>query len=154
MPFHVEVSSPHHHARVFNLEDAELRQTLRMWIAGQTFEFGEQEWEPRESRLKILEGKALEGPDLAFGQGWSNALRSAEDVTRRMIESEEIRAPLAPVVAIEGDSVEGAAAAIAAGAGPTPLEWSEARGRIDGRDPSVAAVIVVLRPSGPEQSRS
>jgi hypothetical protein len=154
VPFHVEVSSPHHHARVFNLEDAELRQVLRRWIAGQVFEFGEQEWEPRESRLKILEGKALEGPDLAFGQGWSNALRSAEDVTRQMVESEEIRAPLAPVVSVEGDSVEGAVSAIAAGESPVALEWSEARARIDGRDPSVAAVIVVLRPSGPEQSRN
>lgn len=154
MPFHVEVSSPHHHARVFNLEDAELRQILRLWIAGQTFEFGEQEWEPRESRLKILEGKALEGPDLAFGQGWSNALRSAEDVTRQMVESEEIRAPLAPVVAVEGDSAEGAMAAISAGGKLAPVEWSEARARIDGRDPSVAAVILVLRPSGPEPNQS
>jgi len=154
VPFHVEVSSPHHHARVFNLEDAELRQVLRRWIAGQIFEFGEQEWEPRESRLKILEGKALEGPDLAFGQGWSNALRSAEDVTRQMVESEEISAPLAPVVAVEADSVEGAVAAIAAGGSPAPLEWSEARARIDGRDPAVAAVIMVLRPSGPESSQS
>ncbi len=154
MPFHVEVSSPHHHARVFNLGDTELRQVLRQWIAGQVFEFGEQEWEPRESKLKILEGKALEGPDLAFGQGWSNALRSAEDVTRQMVESEEIRAPMAPVVAVEGDSVEKAAAAIAAGGDPAPLEWSEARARIDGRDPAVAAVILVLRPSEPEPNRS
>lgn len=154
MPFHVEVSSPHHHARVFNLGDAELGRVLRPWIAGQVFEFGEQEWEPRESRLRILEGKALEGPDLAFGQGWSNALRSAEDVTRRMVESEEARAPLAPVVAVGGDSVEAAAAAIAAGDGPVALEWSEARARIDGRDPAVAAVILVLRPSGPAQSQS
>jgi hypothetical protein len=154
VPFHVEVSSPHHHARVFNLEDAELRLILRLWVAGQTFEFGEQEWEPKESRLKILEGKALEGPDLAFGQGWSNALRSAEDVTRRMVESEEIRAPLAPVVVIEGDSVEGAVAAMASGGSPAALEWSEARARIDGRDPEVAAVILVLRPSGSEPNRS
>lgn len=154
MPFHVEVSSPHHHARVFNLGEDELGQILKLWIAGQTFEFGEQEWEPRESKLKILEGKALEGPDLAFGQGWSNALKSAEDVTRRMVEAEEVRAPLAPVVAIEGDSVEGAAAAMAAGGSPVALEWSEARARIDGRDPAVAAVILVFRPSGPEPSRS
>src|SRR6185503_9056066 len=105
---------------------------------------GEQEWEPRESKLTILEGKALEGPDLAFGQGWSNALKSAEDVTRRMVEREEIRAPLAPVVAVEGDSVEAAVGAMAAGNSPVTLDWSEARARIDGRDPTVAAVILVL----------
>lgn len=154
MPFHVEVRSPHNHARVFNIGDAELQQILKLWIAGQIFEFGEQEWEPRESKLTILEGKTLEGPDLAFGQGWSTALRSAEDVTRRMVESEEIRAPLTPIVAIEGDSVEAAAAAIAAGGSPAPLEWPAARGWIDGRDPAVAAVILVLRPSEPESSRS
>src|SRR5258707_2883412 len=118
MPFHVEVRSPLHHARVFNIGDAELQQILKPWIAGQIFEFGEQEWEPRESKLTILEGKALEGPDLAFGQGWSNALRSAQDVTRRMVEAEEIRAPLARVVAVEADSVEGAAAAMASGGNP------------------------------------
>jgi hypothetical protein len=154
VPFHVEVSSPLHHARVFNLGDAELQQILKLWVAGQGFELGEQEWEPQESKLTILEGKTLESPDLAFGQGWSNALRSAEDVTRRMVESEEIRAPLAPVVAVEGDSVEAAMAAIAAGGNPTPLEWSEARGWIDGRDPSVAAVILVLRPPEPEPNRN
>jgi hypothetical protein len=154
VPFHVEVSSPHQHARVFNLGEEELGQILRFWVADQTFEFGEQEWEPRESKLTILEGNVLEGPDLAFGQGWSNALKLAKDVTRRMVEAEEIRAPLAPVVAVEGDSVEGAASAMAAGASPMALEWSEARARIDGRDPAVAAVILVLRPSGPEPSRS
>jgi hypothetical protein len=154
VPFHVEVSSPLHHARVFNIGEDELRQVLKLWIADQIFEFGEQEWEPRESKLTILEGKTLEGPDLAFGQGWSNALRSAEDVTRRMVEAEEIRVPLAPVVAVEGDSIGGAVATMAAGGNPAPLEWSEARGRIDGRDPAVAAVILVLRPSGPEPNQS
>lgn len=154
MPFHVEVRSPHNHARVFNLENAEMRRILKLWIAGQTFEFGEQEWEPRESTLKVLEGKDLEGPDLAFGQGWSNALRSARDVTRPLLEAEEAQAPLAPVLAIEAESVDEAAVKVAAGTDPTPIEWSAARSQIDGRDPAVAAVIVVLRPSGSEPSRS
>lgn len=154
MPFHVEIRSAHSHARVFNLGEDELGRILKPWIAGQIFEFGEQEWEPRESKLTILEGKTLQGPDLAFGQGWSNALRSAEDVTHRIVESEEIRLPLAPVVAVAGDSLEAAAAAFATGESATPLQWSEARARIDGRDPSVAAVILVLRPSGPEPNRS
>jgi hypothetical protein len=153
VPFHVEVSSPLHHARVFNIDEAELQQILRLWVAGQVFELGEQEWEPQESRLKILEGKVLEGPDLAFGQGWSNALRSADDVTRSMLEAEQVRAPQAPVVAIEASSVDEALAK-AAEAAPQSLEWVEARKRIDGRDPSVAAVIVVLRPSEPEPNRS
>jgi hypothetical protein len=154
MPFHVEVSSSRDHARVFNLGEAEVEAILSPWIAGQALELGEQEWEPRESRLTILEGRSLDGPDLAFGQGWSNALRSAEDVTARMMQSAEVRAPLAPVVAVEADSVEAAVAEIASGASPSPIEWSAARERIDGRDPGVAAVILVLRRSGPEASRS
>ena len=144
MPFHVEVRSPLHHARVFNLSDAELQQILKLWVAGQTFEFGEQEWEPRESKLTILEGKTLEGPDLAFGQGWSNALRSAEDVTRGLLEAEEMRAPQAPVFSIEAESIDEALATTSETA-LTGLEWTEARKRIDGRDPKVAAVILVVR---------
>jgi len=155
MPFHVEVRSPLHHARAFNVGDGEVQQILNFWIAGQTFEFGEQEWEPRESKLTILEGKTLDGPDLAFGQGWSNALRSAEDVTRRMMDSAEIHAPLPPVIEVEADSVDAAAAAIASGdTPPRAIAWAEARERIDGRDPSVAAVILVVKRSGPEAPRS
>jgi len=154
MPFHVEVRSPLHHARVFNVGDGEVQQILNFWIAGQTFEFGEQEWEPRESKLTILEGKTLDGPDLAFGQGWSNALRSAENVTRRMMDSAEIHAPLPPVIEVEADSVDAAAAAIASGSSPSPVEWSAARERIDSRDPEVAAVILVVKRSEPEAQRS
>lgn len=145
MPFHVEVRSPPQHARVFNIGDAELQQILKPWIAGHTFELGEQAWEPRESTLTILEGRALDGPDLAYGQGWSNALRSAEEVTRRLLESAETETPLAPVFMIEADSVDAAAARMASGSAPTPIEWAEARARIDGRDPKVAAVILVVK---------
>ncbi len=144
MPFHVEVRSPLHHARVFNLGEDELQPILKLWVAGQTFELGEQEWEPRESKLEILEGKALEGPDLAFGQGWSNALRSARDVTRGLLEAEEVRAPQAPVFAIEAESVDQVLAATPKTA-LRELNWAEARERIDGRDPEVAAVILVLK---------
>jgi hypothetical protein len=145
MPFHVEVRSTPNHARVFNIGDAELREILKPWIAGQTFELGEQEWEPRESKLTILEGRALAGPDLAYGQGWANALRSAEDVTRRLLESAESETPLAPVVAVEADSVEAAGERLASGDAATPIGWAEARRRIDGRDPEIAAVVLVLK---------
>lgn len=154
MPFHVEVSSPLHHARVFNVEEAELQRILSLWIGDQIFELGEQEWEPRESKLIILEGKRLEGPDLAFGQGWSNALRSAEDVTRQMVEASEIRSPLPTVVAIEADSVDAAAAKIASGSDTKAIDWTAARERIDGRDPAVAAMILVLRPPATDQPQS
>ena len=155
MPFHVEVRSSLHHARVFNVEAGELQRILRQWVAGLTFELGEQEWEPGESGLTILEGRALDGPDLAYGQGWSNALRSAEDVTRRVMESAESESPLPPIVMVEADSVDGAMARMAASDdGTTPIEWAEARERIDGRDPKIAAVVLVLKRSEPEPPRS
>jgi hypothetical protein len=154
VPFHVEVRSPLHHARVFNLGGAELQQILGLWISGQTFELGEQEWEPGECELTILEGRTLDGPDLSFGQGWSNALRSAEDVTRQILESAEASLPLPTVYAVEADSLDTAVAAMAAGSSPAPIGWPDARARIDGRDPSVAAVILVLRPSEAGSPRS
>jgi hypothetical protein len=154
MPFHVEVSSPLHHARVFNVEDAELQQILGLWMSGQVFELGEQEWEPRESKLTILEGKQLEGPDLAFGQGWSNALRSATDVTTQIMEAAEISSPIPDVLAVEAESVDAAVAAMSSAGSTEPIEWSEARARIDGRDPAVAAVILVLRPAGTDPRQS
>jgi len=154
VPFHVEVRSPLHHARVFNVGEDELRQILGLWISGQTLELGEQEWEPGESKLTILEGRTLDGPDLSFGQGWSNALRSARDVTQQIMASVETSLPLPSVVAIEADSVDGAVAEMAAGGDPVEIEWPGARARIDGRDPSVAAVILVLRPSEADQPRS
>jgi hypothetical protein len=154
VPFHVEVSSSPDHARVFNVEEAELRQILGLWVSGQTFELGEQEWDPGESKLTILEGRALSGPDLSFGQGWSNALRSAKDVTQQVMASAEISLPLPSVVAIGADSVDGAVAEMAAGSAPVEIEWPDARARIDGRDPSVAAVILVVRPSEADPQRS
>lgn len=153
MPFHVEVKSSPDHARVFNIGEAELQQILSFWVSGQTFELGEQAWEPRESKLTILEGKPLEGPDLAYGQGWSNALHSAEDVTRQRMEAAEVAAPLPTIVAVEADSVDAAAAKLASGGGE-PIGWPEAQERIDGRDPAVAAVILVLRPAGTDSPRS
>jgi hypothetical protein len=154
MPFHVEVRSPLHHARVFNVGEDELRQILGLWVSGQTFELGEQEWAPGESKLTILEGRTLDGPDLSFGQGWSNALRSAKDVTRQAMTSAETSLPLPSVVAIEGDSLDAAVAKMAVGGDPVEVEWPDARARIDGRDPSVAAVILVVRPSEADPPRS
>jgi hypothetical protein len=154
VPFHIEVGSPLHHARVFNIGEDELQQILGLWVSGQTFELGEQDWEPGESKLTILEGRTLSGPDLSFGQGWSNALRSAKDVTRQILESAETSLPLPTIYAVEADSLDDGVAEMAAGSEPVEIEWPAARARIDGRDSSVAAVILVLRPSEPGPPRS
>jgi len=151
MPFHVEVSNGHKHARVFNVEEAELRaNVLERWVAGAPLEAGEREWDPRESRLTILEGPRMEGPDLSFGQGWSNAQRASEDVTRQLLEAAEAGAPSLTAAVVAADSLEAALLALREGQEPLPVRWANAVERIDGRDPEVTAVILVVRPPGTE----
>jgi hypothetical protein len=146
MPFHVEVSSGHQHARVFNIDEAELSKTvLEPWVVGLPFELGESEWDPRESRLTVLEGPRMDGPHLAFGQGWSNARRSAEDVTRPMLEAAEASAPVRAAGVIAADSLDTALKALRGGRAPQPIHWSAALERINGRDPEVTAVILVVK---------
>jgi hypothetical protein len=133
------------HARLFNLSREELRaKVLDPWLGRRIFELAESEWDPRESSLRILEGRHLDNPDRAFGQGWSNAERSAEDVTRRELESAP--PPKAPdAFVIEADTPEAAVAEMVSGREARPLAWAEAADRIDGRDPSLAAVILVVK---------
>jgi hypothetical protein len=146
MPFHIEVSSDHKHARVFNVDEAELHgAVLERWIAGLPLELGEREWDPRESRLTVLEGPRMEGPELSFGQGWSNAQRSAEDVTRRVLEAAEAGAPVLAAGIVVADSLEAALQNVRGGQDPVPVRWAEAAERINGRDPEVTAVILVVR---------
>ena len=145
MPFHVELSSGINHARAFNLSREELlAKVVAPWLEDLPVELGEQDWQPAESQLKILEGPHLSTPDLSFGQGWANAERASENVTRR-----ELAAAPAPehpdAFVVETESPEDAVAQMLAGQGAAPIAWGEARGRIDGRDPKVAAVIVVVK---------
>lgn len=145
MPFHVELSSSLSHARVFNLSREELRATvIEPWLANRPFELAESTWTPRESSLKILEGRHLDNPDLAFGQGWANAERSAENVTGRELEAAP-PASTPDAFVVETELPEAAIAEMVAGREARPLPWAEATDRLDSRDPSVAAVILVLR---------
>lgn len=145
MPFHVELRAGLSHARAFNLSREQLlAQVVAPWLEGLPVELGEQEWLPADSELKILDGPQLDGPDLAFGQGWSNAERSSENVTRR-----ELAAAPAPELpdafVIEAEQADAVVGKILEGQAATPVPWAEARERIDGRDPAVAAVILVVR---------
>jgi len=82
VPFHVELSSPMSHARLFNLSREELRAcVIEPWLAGRAFELAESEWEPRESALKILEGRHLDNPDLPQNT-MADAERWAAGLTR------------------------------------------------------------------------
>jgi hypothetical protein len=145
VPFHVELSTGINHARAFNLSREELlSRVIAPWLEDLPVELGESEWLPAESELTILEGARLEGPDLAFGQGWANAERSAENVTRRELAAAP--APKHPdAFVVEAEDPTGSVSEMLDGQEVVPVTWAEARGRIDGRDPAVAAVILVVR---------
>jgi hypothetical protein len=145
MPFHIEISSALDRTRVLNVGESELRkEILAPWVAGLPFGFGGRDWEPRASRLTILEGPTLE-PLNGGDEGWADALRAAEDVTRPMLEAAEASAPNQVAVQIEADSVEAALNDLRSGKPPRQIPWATAAERIGGRDPDVAAVILVVR---------
>jgi hypothetical protein len=145
VPFHVEISGGLNHARAFNLNLDELRKgVLEPWLTGRPLELGERKWDPRESALRILEGPHLDPPDLSFGQGWSNAERSAEDVTRRVLENTE-PPKLPDAFVVEAEVPEATVAEMLGGQRARPVALNDAEKAIDGRDPEVAAVILVVK---------
>jgi hypothetical protein len=150
MPYHVEIRRGRRHARLFNLGEAELQQTvIRPWQLGVTLTLADQRWERRECRLRILEGPALEGVDLAHGQGWHNAERSAREVTEPLLEG-----GLASRVAVlaYADTHADAAQALLERLGLHAVGWAPVRRRIVAwlaqpetlPDLGVAAVLVLL----------
>jgi hypothetical protein len=145
VPFHVELSNGLQHARAFNLgREQVLAQVVAPWLEDLPIELGEQDWQPAESELKILEGPHLSGPDLAFGQGWANAERASENVTKRELAAAP--APQYPDAFVVETGDPGASVSrMLSDVQAKPVTWAEARERIDGRDPEVAAVILVVR---------
>jgi hypothetical protein len=153
VPFHVEIRRSYRHARVFNVAEEELGRTvLDPWRHGRLVELGDQEWEPRECTLTVLEGPELAPPDLAMGQGWHNAQRSARDVTGRMLD-QAASAGEAGAVAVLADTPAAArvAATLLERLGLRPVEWTQARPRLraDADAAGVgfgAALLVLERP--------
>ncbi len=146
MPFHVEIRSPLHHARALNVEEAELRGTvLDFWVTGLPFKFGGRDWEPRESRLTILEGPEIEAESEEVG--WHAALRGADDVTRPLLEKAEASAPNRIAIVVEADSVEMALQGLRSGRAPEQIPWAAAAERIAGHDPDLNALILVVKRS-------
>ncbi len=145
MPFHVEISGGINHARAFNLSLDELRrQVLEPWLTGRPLELGEREWAPQDSSLRILEGRHLDPPELSFGQGWANAERAAADVTQRVLtETEPPKLPDAFIV--EAELPEATVAEMLSGQEAQPVPLSDVERKLDGRDPEVAAVILVTK---------
>jgi hypothetical protein len=86
--FHVELRSRRglRRAWTFNFTEERLqREVVSPWLAGDVIVFGDRDWEPRESELRILAGPKLRGPDLAHGQGSAVAEKTATNVTRRVL---------------------------------------------------------------------
>jgi hypothetical protein len=148
MVFHVEISSGfRNRAHAFNLDEAKLRRTvLDPWIQNRLVAIGEKEFEPRDSKLIVLEGPELADTDLAIGRGWSNAEKSSENVTRRLLDAAST--PSKPVVAIlaEDDSAQAEIGRMLEKLGLETALWSELRARIlspspDRSGPGYAAVL-------------
>ena len=134
MPFHVEISRGfRHHARAFNLDETRLRSTiLEPWVQGRVIELGDREWEPRDCKLKILEGPALSDSDLAMGRGWSNAERASENVTRRLVETAATPASRPVAVLAETEASEAELVRMVESLRLETVSWTELRGRIIG----------------------
>jgi len=149
MPLHVEISSGLQRARAFNLGAEEVRRmVLEPWLSRRPVELGDRKWEPEESELRVLEGPALSNPELSFGQGWANAERGAEDVTGRLLgaaRESRASAPGPAALVIETDSAVQTVGELASAHGARTVELQSLAEQIDGRDPQVAAVIVVIQ---------
>jgi hypothetical protein len=139
--FHVQVSRSRRSARVFNLSERELvQQIVQPWMRGEPVEVGDREWPPSESRVTVLEGRALDPSELAHGQGWNSALRVGEDVTKRVFH------PPIPAVAL----VAATRAAGVAVAGMLGELGVEAVGWGPDSEPAAVPVVIVLPSAGDE----
>jgi hypothetical protein len=145
MSFHVELSEGFHRARVFNLnrEDV-MAKVVEPWLDDRMIEMGDREWIPRKSSLVILEGPEMETRDLSFGQGWANAERASKAVTKDLLD--QAPPPSTPdAFVIETPTPEAVTAELMEGHDLRAIPWGEAREKLDGRDPKIAAVILVVR---------
>jgi hypothetical protein len=146
MPFHVEIGSAVNRALAFDLSEEELQEMiLEPWVAGLAFEFGGGSWSPRESRLAIMRAPALERPSGDPVQDWLTVLQRGEDVTRRLLETAEQRAPEQAALSIEADSLQAALKGLRSGRKAEPIRWSDALERLAQRDPTITAVILVTK---------
>lgn len=141
MPFHVEIRHSYRRAWAFNLNEERLRGTiLEPWRRGQSVELGDREWVPKDSTLRILEGPELSPPELAHGQGWHHAQRSAKEVTRQVLSRAATAAATVAVLG-ETDSARRAVASPIAELGAPVVAWAAVRARI-----LAAATVIPTRP--------
>jgi hypothetical protein len=128
VPFHVEIRRGFRIARALNVTEAELQaRVLEPWRRGAEVALGDRTWKAGDATLRVLEGPELDAAQLAMGQGWTNAERSARDVTRRLL-AEDAGAPAPPVAVLaQSEAGRAAAHAVLAHAGLVPLAWEPVR---------------------------
>ncbi len=115
--YHVNVHARRGMRRVwvFNMSRERLQaEVVGPWLAQAPFELADEDWEPRLAELRVLEGRRLVGNELGLGEGPNSAKRTAEDVTRRILEEAQAAAtptpaavPDAPVPTAPGASATG-----------------------------------------------
>ena len=108
--------------------------------------------------LTILEGPELSQPDLALGQGWNNAERSATNVTARVLEKAAAEATVVAVLA-ETRTAHETANRLLGRIGVRTADWRAVRPRllaaatvVPGVDREVPAVLVMLVAERPTPS--
>jgi hypothetical protein len=113
--FHVELRQFPHQARAFNLTREELdARILGPWTSGAAVELLDRRWTSEKAKLTVLEGAELRPDEIGLGRGWSNAARSGQDVTTKLLQ-EASRRRQAPA-----DELKEAIVAACAGS-PIPL---------------------------------
>jgi hypothetical protein len=131
MAYHLQLRRARHRAWAFNLDEERVLAIVTPLRQGRRLEFGDKEWDPRETTLTVLDGPRLEAPDLGVGQGWPNAERSSEDVTERFLAAAPPPAPPPGIVIV------------AVGDAPIPAELARYETiRVDLRDPEAAKALV------------
>ncbi len=94
--YHVNVHARRGMRRVwvFNMSRERLQaEVIGPWLAQVPFELADEDWEPRLAELRILEGRRLVGNELGLGEGPNSAERTAENVTRRILEEAKATSP-------------------------------------------------------------
>ena len=143
MPFHVEIRRSFRHARAFNLTPERLRAIVDPWRTGRAVELGDQEWDPADSELTILEGPELSQPDLALGQGWNNAERSGTKVTARILDEAAAQATVVAVLA-DTTAAREAARRFLDGIRVRETDWRAVRPRLLGEGSDIGGLVVLI----------
>lgn len=85
--FHVELRQFPHQARAFNLSREELDgRILGPWVTGGSIDLQDRRWTSDKAKLTVIEGAELRPDEIGMGRGWSNAIKSGQDVTATLLD--------------------------------------------------------------------